>query len=218
MNRKNKEKKYDELRELCYNRLLSMRELASHFRTSERTIYRWLRQAKINPSMNKTKIKDNRGRPKKYPVEIFERIRELKEEIPYRSGSLIHKSLKHEFPTSCPSISTIRRYLRDEELNRKKYNRRQGYVKFERAYPNDLWQIDIAGVQTVGHLGKLYLIALLDDHSRFIVAAEYFKKQKGTNVIKVIRDAVIAYGRPNQILADNGAQFRNILGDLHFYI
>jgi len=55
---------------------------------------------------------------------------------------------------------------------------------------------------------------LLDDHSRFIVAAEYFKDQKGINVIKIIRDAVLAYGRPNQVLADNGTQFRNIIGEL----
>jgi hypothetical protein len=87
-------------------------------------------------------------------------------------------------------------------------------VKFERSKPNDLWQIDIAGVQTVGHLEKLYLIALLDDNSRFIVAAKYFKNQKGLNVLQIIRDAVLAYGRPNQILADNGTQFRNLIGEL----
>ena len=214
MKNKKKEDKFDELRELRYNRLLSMKELASHFKTSERTIYRWLKQIKTKIFTNTSSSKDNRGRPKKYLDEIFDRIKELKEEIPHRSGSLIHKSLKCDFPTTCPSITTIRKYLRDQGLNSKKYNRKQGYVKFERDYPNDLWQIDVAGVQTIGHLGKLYLIALLDDCSRFIVAAEYFKNQKGSNVIKVIRDAIIAYGRPNQILADNGAQFRNVLGDL----
>ncbi|MFW9987091.1 MAG: DDE-type integrase/transposase/recombinase [Candidatus Odinarchaeota archaeon] len=72
----------------------------------------------------------------------------------------------------------------------------------------------MAGVQTVGHLEKLYLIALLDDNSRFIVAAEYFKNQKGINVIKVIRNFVLAYGRPNQIFTDNGTQFRNLIGEL----
>ena len=61
---------------------------------------------------------------------------------------------------------------------------------------------------------KLYLIALLDDNSRFIVAAEYFKDQRGLNVLKIIRNAVMAYGRPNQILADNGTQFRNLIGEL----
>lgn len=30
----------------------------------------------------------------------------------------------------------------------------------------------------------------------------YFKDQKGMNVIKVIRDAVMAYGRPNQYIIE----------------
>ena len=46
------------------------------------------------------------------------------------------------------------------------------------------------------------------------MAAQYFKDQKGSNVIKIVRDGVLAHGRPNEILADNGTQFRNILGDL----
>jgi len=118
------------------------------------------------------------------------------------------------YPNKTPSLSTIRKYIRDQGLTYKDRNRRKGYVKFERSKPNDLWQIDIAGVQTVGHLDKLYLIALLDDCSRYIVAAEYFKNQKGTNIIKIIRNAILAYGRPNQILADNGTQFRNLIGEL----
>ena len=46
------------------------------------------------------------------------------------------------------------------------------------------------------------------------MAAEYFKDQKGLNVLKTIRNAVMAYGRPNQILADNGTQFKNLIGEL----
>lgn len=214
MKNRKKQEKFKELRELRFNRLFSMKELASYFNSSERTIYRWLNHAKMNLSLDHSESINSRGRPKKYPDEIFNRIRKLKEEIPHRSGSLIHESLRREYPTNCPSVTTIRKFLRDQGLNGKNYNRTQGYIKFERSKPNDLWQIDIAGVQTIGHLGKLYLIALLDDCSRFIVAAEYFNNQKGTNVIKVIRDAVLAYGRPNQILADNGAQFRNVLGEL----
>ena len=106
------------------------------------------------------------------------------------------------------------KYIRDKGLTYKNKDPKRGYVKFERKQPNDLWQIDIAGVQTAGHLENLYLIALLDDSSRFIVAAEYFKNQKGTNIIKIIRDGVMAYGRLNQILADNGTQFKNIVGEL----
>ncbi|KKK43494.1 MAG: hypothetical protein Lokiarch_26430 [Candidatus Lokiarchaeum sp. GC14_75] len=46
------------------------------------------------------------------------------------------------------------------------------------------------------------------------MAAEYFKDQKGLNVFKTIRNAVMVYGRPNQILADNGTQFKNLIGEL----
>ena len=53
--------------------------------------------------------------------------------------------------------------------------------------PSDLRQIDIAGVQTVDYLKKLYLIALLDDCSRLIVTAQYFKDQKGINVQKILQ-------------------------------
>ena len=91
---------------------------------------------------------------------------------------------------------------------------RRGYVAFERAYPNELWQIDIAGVQTVGHLGQLYLFALLDDCSRFVPAAFYVTDQKSHWVIQLLQEAITKYGRPLQILADNGTQFKNILGDL----
>ena len=204
----------EEARELFHNKGLSIKELASRFGKTERTIYRWLsednREKSIDPHLNTKKLTSRR----KYPPEIFTQIEKLKKELAQRSASLIKRILKKEYPTNTPSLSTIRRHIRDQGLTYKSRNRRIGYIKFERSRPNDLWQIDIAGVQTIGHLDKLYLIALLDDHSRFIVSSEYFKDQKGMNVIKVIRNAVMAYGRPNQILADNGTQFRNLIGEL----
>lgn len=209
-----KKKNREEARELRHNKGLSIEDLALYFGKCERTIYRWLKLASQKDSPVHTNSKKKTKRSKKYPIEIFNRILELKEELPQRSTPLVHSILKSEFPTSCPSLSTIRKFIRDQGLTYKPKYRKQGYIKFERQKPNDLWQIDIAGVQTVGHLKKLYLIALLDDCSRFIVAAQYFKDQKGINVQKVIRNAVIAYGRPNQILADNGTQFRNLIGEL----
>ncbi|MBA7507930.1 putative protein YagA [subsurface metagenome] len=216
MNVKDKEKKerYDILRELYYNKGLSIKDLANYYRRSERTIYRWIKFVNQENSLVSHNSKKNIGRPKKYSPEIFNWIIKLKEELPQRSAPLVYKILKKEFPTTCPSVSTIRKYIQEQGLTYKSEYRKQGYIKFERKQPNDLWQIDIAGVQTVGHLMQVFLFALLDDCSRFIMAAEYFRNQRGTNVIKIIRDAVMAYGRPNEILADNGTQFRNVIGEL----
>lgn len=216
MKKKDKEKKelYETVRELHYNKGLTKEELADRFGKHIRTIYRWLNHPSKENSPVSHKVKSHHNRAKTYSPEIFNRIIELKEELSRRSAVQVHEILKKEFPDACPSISTIRKFIRDEGLKYKPIYRRPGYITFERKQPNDLWQIDIAGVQTVSHLEQLFLIALIDDCSRYVVAAEYFKSQKGINVIKVVRDAVMAYGRPNQILADNGMQFRNVKGDL----
>jgi len=216
MNMKDREKKemYELLRELYYNKGFAISDLAIHFGKHKRTIYRWLKAASQEDSLVYHKPINKSEHPRKYPQEIFNRIVQIKKELPQRTATLVHKKLKSEYFSNCPSISTIRKYIRDQGLSGDSKIQKQGYAKFERKKPNDLWQIDIAGVQTVGHLNQLYLIALIDDCSRFIVAAEYFKNQKGKNVIKIIRDAILAYGRPNQILADNGTQFRNIIGEL----
>jgi len=214
--RKERRKKelHEEVRELHHNNKLSKKELAKRFGKSVRTIYRWLKSSSSERSATTYKSKKSRCRTKKYPPEIFNRIVELKEEIPQRSAPMVHRRLKEEFPDTCPSLSTVRKFINNKGLIYKAPTRKQGYKKFQRNNPNDLWQVDIARVQTLGHLKKLYLIALIDDCSRFIVAAEYFRTQKGNNVIKVIRDAVKSHGRPNQILADNGTQFRNLIGKL----
>ena len=204
MKNKENERLREEARELYYNNGLSIEELANRYGKSKRTIYRQLRCTPEKNSLVSHKSKRKNSRPRQYPLNIFDRIEKLKRELSRRSAPIIHEILQREFPTICPSISTIRKYFRDKGLFPERRERKLGYVKFERKKPNDMWQIDIAGVQTIGHLQKLYLIAILDDCSRFIVAAKYFKIQKGVNVVQVVRDAIIAHGRPNQILADNG--------------
>ena len=204
---------YERVKELWYNTNLSIDALAKKFGKSRRTIYRWIRRAQRENPISKRKIK-KRGRPPKYPKKVYRRIKEIKLENPRRSAPMVRRILKKEFPNKCPSVSMIRKYIRSLGLTYHQKEQKQGFKRFVRERPNELWQIDIAGVQTVGHLGKLYLIALLDDCSRFIVAGQYFTSEKGRNVIKVLRRAIEDYGRPQEILADNGTQFRNILGNL----
>jgi transposase InsO family protein len=204
----------EKARNLRYNQERSLKELANEFGKSERTLYRWLQKGNQQENIDSHIRKPKKVGRKKYTPAIFLRIEELMKEIPQRSAVLVRNQIKKEFPTEIPSLSTIQRFLREKGLTHREIVRRDGYRAFQRSKPNDLWQVDIAGVQTIGHLGKMYLIALLDDCSRFIVAAQYFGDQKGVHLIEIIRKAVLTFGRPNQILADNGTQFRNVIGDL----
>lgn len=214
MKEKKKKENHELVRELHYNKGLSITALANQFKKTERTIYRWLERLDGLKNREDMVKKKKCGRKSRYPPEIFERIIELKEEIPLRSAPMIHRRLKIEYKDSCPCLSTIQKFIRKKGLVSKPREQGQGYIKFQRSKPNDLWQVDIAGPQSVGHLKQLYLIAFIDDCSRFVVSAEYFRTQDAINVLTILKDAIISQGRPNQILADRGSQFWNALGEL----
>lgn len=78
--------------------------------------------------------------------------------------------------------------------------------RFERSNPNDLWQIDITTFYIRG-LYRVYLIPILDDHSRFIVNFGLYREQREENVIITLKDAFVKYGLPKEILTDQGRQF-----------
>jgi len=54
---------------------------------------------------------------------------------------------------------------------------------------------------------RVYLIGIIDDHSRFIVAWGLFRQQKKEAVLEVVKGAIGQWGAPREILSDNGRQF-----------
>ena len=56
---------------------------------------------------------------------------------------------------------------------------------------------------------RVYFIALIDDASRFIVAADLFFNDSFENLMTVIRSAVSKFGRPGLFTFDNGPSYRN---------
>lgn len=194
-----------------YHGKLSIAAIAEKLGKSERTIYRWLK-GKKKPQSSCQQNDDDRGnRCSQYSGTITEKIIEFKQQNPRRSARIIRNCLMEEELAPIPSESTIRRILVEKGMGKVAAEARRGYVCFEREQPNELWQVDIAGVQTVGHLGSLYLFALLDDCSRFVPAAFYTADQRGVHVMRLLQQAITDFGRPIAIVADNGAQFRTLL-------
>jgi transposase InsO family protein len=81
--------------------------------------------------------------------------------------------------------------------------KRLRYIRWERPIPNDLWQADW---KWVPWLGK-WLIAFLDDHSRFVAGAGLYDGATAENALEVLKEAVRRYGTPRQVLTDNRTQF-----------
>src|SRR5947207_3099967 len=78
---------------------------------------------------------------------------------------------------------------------------------FERARPNQLWQTDLFTFVLRRQIRRVYLVAFLDDHSRFLVSYGLHASQSSALVLEVLRAGLASYGPPKEILTDNGSQY-----------
>lgn len=100
--------------------------------------------------------------------------------------------------------STIYRMLCQAGLNQPISEPRKtwGKRRFQRSSPNDLWQADWKLTRE-----DKWMITFLDDYSRFIPASDVFENANTENTLSVLQQAIDEYGRPLQILTDQGTQF-----------
>jgi transposase InsO family protein len=87
---------------------------------------------------------------------------------------------------------------------------------FERAKPNQLWQTDLFTFVLKRQNRRVYLVAFLDDHSRFLVSFGLHASQSTAVVLEVLRAGIAAYGAPEEVLTDNGSQYVTWRGESAF--
>jgi len=79
--------------------------------------------------------------------------------------------------------------------------------RFERARSNQLWQTDLFTFLLKRQNRRVYLVAFMDDHSRFLTGFGLHASQSSALVLEVLRTAITSYGAPEEILTDNGTQY-----------
>lgn len=72
-------------------------------------------------------------------------------------------------------------------------------------HPNHVWAIDITYIP-MAH-GFMYLTAIIDIHSRFVVGWDVFNSLDAENSLGVLKRAIDRYGKPEIINSDQGSQF-----------
>ena len=81
--------------------------------------------------------------------------------------------------------------------------------RFERATPNELWQMDFkgpAGFNTGVATGPL---SILDDHSRFLLALEHLGSTRMCGVQRTLERTFVEAGVPEAMLIDHGTPWWN---------
>jgi hypothetical protein len=88
--------------------------------------------------------------------------------------------------------------------------------RFERAKPNQLWQTDLFTFVLKRQNRRVYLVAFLDDHSRFLVSYGLHASASTALVLETLEAGIAAYGPPEEILTDNGPQYVTWRGKSQF--
>jgi transposase InsO family protein len=148
---------------------------------------------------------------------VRKKILELKKEEPARGIKRISQLLKRAFFLQA-SPPTVRKTLQAKGLMKEAPPKApKNMVRprfFERATPNQMWQTDIFTFRLGGRYA--YVIAFMDDYSRFIVGADLFRSHTAENVLEVFRVAAGEYQPPKEMLTDNGREYVNWRGTTRF--
>jgi transposase len=128
---------------------------------------------------------------RKLPEPVTDRILELKKAEPTWGVKRIAQVLRRMFWLP-GSPETVRTRLHEAGLmNQERAKGRRNLTRprfFERATPNQKWQTDIFTFRLGGKYA--YLIAFLDDYSRYVVGADLFRSPTAAAVIEVYRIAM----------------------------
>lgn len=179
------------------------------------TIEKWYRNYKENgfDSLIPTGRVD-RGKPRKLDDDLQEQIKYLKSNYPRMSASAIYRQLRDNgsIKNGEVSESTVNRYINLLAVQMKT-TKNLDMRRYERAHINEVWCGDSSVGPYLktpdGKKRKVYIIALIDDASRFIVGIDVFFNDNFINLMSVMKSAVAKYGRPGMFNFDNGSSFKN---------
>ena len=103
-----------------------------------------------------------------------------------------------------PSERTLQRHFAREDLTTPRGSTVFG--RFEAEAPNVLWTGDVLHGPLIGGK-KTYLVAFIDDHSRFITGYRWGWSEDSLHLAVAFKRAIAARGLPVRAYVDNGACF-----------
>ena len=160
------------------------------------------------------KSKAETVRIRKLDDDLQERIRYFKTNYPRMSAAAIYRQLKTDgsIINGQVSESTICRFV-NQLQNELRQTPNRDMRRYERPHINEVWCGDSSvGPRFTDKDGKkhrIYIIALIDDASRFITGVDIFYNDNFVNLMSVMKSAVSKYGRPKVLNFDNGKSYKN---------
>ncbi len=140
------------------------------------------------------------------PDQVRREIRRLRQEYPHWSCPAIAETLAATGDVVVHR-TTVYRLLR-QEGGRLLPRQRRPARRFEMHAFGELWQMDTTSGAWLQGYRLVYLVTILDDYSRAVVACRVFASDSSYHNLITLRQAMERYGRPRILYTDNDSKFR----------
>ncbi|MCP4149365.1 MAG: transposase, partial [bacterium] len=195
---------------------LTYKEGAEKFGIKVEDIYVYNRRAKSDSKGDEKDGGDKTRTDKKekylLPEEVIKLILDYRRKHPTYGFKRIEDELKSKH-LIVVRRKQIRKVLKENNLLEvldssfdKDRKQEKGTRRFEANYPREMYQMDVSYVYIKG-IRVLYLVVIIDDYSRFVVAADLCRDQRVDTLLAVLHNTILRHGKPDKILTDQGSGF-----------
>lgn len=176
--------------------------LCREFGISRRTGYRWLKRYHEAGSLQG--VQEHSRRPHRVPgkisADLEKRVVEMRLDKGWGAKILRELLLREGIDVK---VATINRIIKRNGLVHRRDSHSKAPRRFEREFPNELWQMDFKGEYRAGR-GHCYPLTILDDHSRYLLGLFALNCQTGPVVRSCLVKTFEKYGLPDAMLMDHG--------------
>jgi transposase InsO family protein len=181
--------------------------LCRAFGISRKTGYKWRTRFLEGGGLDELQPRRSR-RSNQTPEATEQALLALRREFPFWGPRKLCKLLEQR-AAPAPSRSSAARILKRNGCVAPEASRaRAPFIRFERARPNELWQMDFKGHFPLANAQRCHPLTLLDDHSRYLVGLFACADEQTATVQSALQTAFATHGLPAAILCDNGSPWR----------
>lgn len=139
---------------------------------------------------------------------LLQAIIDCKRSHPHRSVIHIAEAVSDEHGAISPA--TAWRILRGADLLHGKEKVERVFSRFEASSFGERLQMDTTSGPWLPGYRLVYLIAVIDDHSRMLLGWKWVDSDSAWNNMKVLRSIYEKYGLPATLYTDNASMFKTI--------
>jgi transposase InsO family protein len=184
----------------------SVSALCEEFDISRPTGYLWLRRYQRQGVAGiEEQSRRPQHSPERTPPEIEQQVVELRRQRPDWGARKLQVLLQRQGTRL--ATRTVHRILVRQGLVREEDRHAPATHRFQRAAPNQLWQMDFKSPK--GWEAASGPLSILDDHSRYLIALAQTGSTHSAGVRARLEEALADCGVPEEMLMDHGVPWWN---------